>query len=290
PSTEDPTFGGLLGDDRYAGLDPAPFREYSPGQGRWLTPDPVGGDLTNPQSLNRYAYALNNPESLTDPSGLCPPDEPCGHLLDPSTCDGIACAGSLSGGGGQDEFELLQLAAGMCLGNCTDAGGVQFTGYLDGQYVNTTFDSWDDYASWRTAVAALPQNEIYDAFWALLENNGLNPNTEFGVFGYQQGPTWNVQLLGYPLNTANAAQGRIPDPYHGVHAGNSWYGLSPVNTLHLVDDPKGAEAHFDLFNGVLLFPLHELFDYLPSLFINPKSQVPQPSVNWYCSGNGGCHQ
>ena len=28
-------------------------------------------DLTNPQSLNRYAYALNNPTTLTDPLGLC---------------------------------------------------------------------------------------------------------------------------------------------------------------------------------------------------------------------------
>jgi uncharacterized protein RhaS with RHS repeats len=39
-------------------------------QGRWLTPDPLGGDLTNPQSLNRYAYALNNPTTLIDPLGL----------------------------------------------------------------------------------------------------------------------------------------------------------------------------------------------------------------------------
>ncbi len=33
-------------------------------------PDPLAGDLTNPQSLNRYAYALNNPTTLVDPSGL----------------------------------------------------------------------------------------------------------------------------------------------------------------------------------------------------------------------------
>jgi uncharacterized protein RhaS with RHS repeats len=48
--------------------------EHVVGISRWLTPDPMGGDLTNPQSLNRYAYALNNPETLVDPSGLssCP--------------------------------------------------------------------------------------------------------------------------------------------------------------------------------------------------------------------------
>jgi uncharacterized protein RhaS with RHS repeats len=37
---------------------------------RWLTPDPVGGDITNPQSLNRYTYVLNQRTTLTDPSGL----------------------------------------------------------------------------------------------------------------------------------------------------------------------------------------------------------------------------
>jgi hypothetical protein len=40
--------------------------------GRWMTPDALGGDITNPQSLNRYSYALDNPCSLTDPLGLSP--------------------------------------------------------------------------------------------------------------------------------------------------------------------------------------------------------------------------
>jgi hypothetical protein len=53
--------------------------------GRWLTPDPVGGDLTNPQSLNRYAYVLNQPTTLTDPSGLVsiPPGFGGGSFCDP---------------------------------------------------------------------------------------------------------------------------------------------------------------------------------------------------------------
>jgi RHS repeat-associated protein len=52
------------------------FRRYSPTAGIWLSPDPLAGDISNPQSLNRYAYALNNPTSLTDPSGLCPDSNP----------------------------------------------------------------------------------------------------------------------------------------------------------------------------------------------------------------------
>src|SRR3989442_4022743 len=43
---------------------------YNSGQGRWLSPDPIGGDISNPQSLNRYAYVLNNPTNLIDPLGL----------------------------------------------------------------------------------------------------------------------------------------------------------------------------------------------------------------------------
>ena len=46
------------------------LRSYDFTPGRWLTPDPLGGDIMNPQSLNRYAYALNNPTTLTDPLGL----------------------------------------------------------------------------------------------------------------------------------------------------------------------------------------------------------------------------
>jgi RHS repeat-associated protein len=58
--------------DTSTGLYDSLAREYS-NQGRWSTPDPAGlaaVDLSNPQSWNRYAYVLNNPLRLTDPTGL----------------------------------------------------------------------------------------------------------------------------------------------------------------------------------------------------------------------------
>jgi RHS repeat-associated protein len=60
--------------DAESGTEHAQFRNYASAQGRWLSPDPYMGsyDLTNPQSMNRYAYALNNPTSMLDPSGLDP--------------------------------------------------------------------------------------------------------------------------------------------------------------------------------------------------------------------------
>lgn len=69
----------FTGDERDSetGLDHTPFRQYSSSVERWMTPDPAGlaaVDPTNPQSWNRYAYVLNNPLALVDPSGLCDVD------------------------------------------------------------------------------------------------------------------------------------------------------------------------------------------------------------------------
>ena len=52
--------------------DHAQFRQYSNMAGSWMSPDPYRGsyDPTNPQSMNRYAYVMNNALAYTDPSGL----------------------------------------------------------------------------------------------------------------------------------------------------------------------------------------------------------------------------
>src|SRR5207302_1112330 len=43
---------------------------YDPEIGRFLSADPFIQDLSNSQSLNRYTYVLNNPLSMTDPTGF----------------------------------------------------------------------------------------------------------------------------------------------------------------------------------------------------------------------------
>lgn len=47
-------------------------RYYDPQLARFIQPDTVIPDLSNPQSFNRYSYALNNPLKYTDPSGHAP--------------------------------------------------------------------------------------------------------------------------------------------------------------------------------------------------------------------------
>jgi RHS repeat-associated protein len=68
----DTTHYATLDSDQESGTAHAQFRQYSSAQGRWLSPDPYGGSYSfhNPQSFNRYSYVLDNPLTLTDPSGL----------------------------------------------------------------------------------------------------------------------------------------------------------------------------------------------------------------------------
>ncbi|MFH1751036.1 MAG: RHS repeat-associated core domain-containing protein [Candidatus Micrarchaeota archaeon] len=47
-------------------------RYYDPSIGRFLSADALTGSIGSPQSLNRYAYALNNPIEFIDPDGKAP--------------------------------------------------------------------------------------------------------------------------------------------------------------------------------------------------------------------------
>jgi RHS repeat-associated protein len=70
--TADPSFTGQNSDTTSSRYD-FTFREQSPSQGRWLSPDPAGlaaVDPTSPQTWNRYAYVGNSPCSQVDPLGL----------------------------------------------------------------------------------------------------------------------------------------------------------------------------------------------------------------------------
>jgi RHS repeat-associated protein len=71
PNQDNSSFASLEMDQE-SGTSHAQFRQYSPAQGRWMSPDPYSGsyDFSNPQSFNRYSYAGNSPVTSVDPSGL----------------------------------------------------------------------------------------------------------------------------------------------------------------------------------------------------------------------------
>jgi hypothetical protein len=85
-----------------------PARQYFKTEGRWISPDPAGlsaVDLTNPQSLNRYAYVNNNPLGLVDPTGM------------------FTEQGGGAGGGGNGGGQVIQLALQSCEANLQAAIG-----------------------------------------------------------------------------------------------------------------------------------------------------------------------
>ena len=66
-----PTDRRFTGQRREAGLGLYDYgaRYYDPALGRFLQADTMVPSPANPQSLNRYAYTLNNPLRYTDPTG-----------------------------------------------------------------------------------------------------------------------------------------------------------------------------------------------------------------------------
>jgi RHS repeat-associated protein len=95
-------------------------RYYSTTMERFLSSDPVRGSGGRPQSLNRYAYGLNNPLTFADPDGM----EPClmrdSHVdggkpfqSDCMTVHGKIPPVSTISGGGHSLIDLLAWAGGV---------------------------------------------------------------------------------------------------------------------------------------------------------------------------------
>lgn len=94
----DPNYFAQLDNDSLLTVH-AQYREYYLNWGRWMSPDPYDGSyrFTNPQSLNRYSYVLNNPLGRVDPSGqMIQNDGGCAFY----DCSGGTMVGEGTGGTG----------------------------------------------------------------------------------------------------------------------------------------------------------------------------------------------
>ncbi len=131
----DPYHFAGLDHDYESGLDHAQFREYSSAGGRWLSPDPYQGsyDSSNPQSLNRYSYVLNDPLSQTDPTGQF-----TNGAATAAGCAGFGPIGCVIGAG-------IDLGLGAALGDILHGifgGGPSFHGSLKPR---PNAQPWDEY-------------------------------------------------------------------------------------------------------------------------------------------------
>ncbi|HKW87402.1 MAG TPA: RHS repeat-associated core domain-containing protein [Candidatus Acidoferrales bacterium] len=160
-------------EDTTTNLYDAMNREYGI-QGRWPSPDPAGvaaANPANPQSWNRYAYVLNNPLDLSDPSGFGPEKVPPAVMEDGSGGEVDGC----------NEFDWANAWCQQTM-KWEDPNwspfGINFNGVINGEYINYTFDTWDQYAEWRTTVAAGAQDPCVIANFGTSGNyTGYTVNT-----------------------------------------------------------------------------------------------------------------
>ena len=300
----EPNYAAMTWYNAESDLFLTPARSYGSRLGRWMSPDLLGGDVTNPQSLNRYAYALNNPTSLTDPTGLDSAftiDGGCNDTI--SQLTNAVCRAGGGGGGGNGSGYLGEYLNGFgyppdmppgALGsynqylqdNCI--GCWSFSGTLYGQtYTNQSFSSIDAYLDWRTSLAAQPQSQAYQVYMLACQY-ATNPcsGTNDSVSVWLKGITYNGQINS-PLDVAAAAQDGFQDPTGMMHNGDdSWYigsfaGLFGFEVGHVVNNPYDEEVHYDDFGP--LNPLHYV------------TQVPLGAImgttptTYTCSVIGGCH-
>jgi RHS repeat-associated protein len=153
--------------------------------GRFSSPDPIAGNIGDPQSLNRYSYVRNEPIDFMDPMGM----DPCydyairkEHSLDhgekgsgPSADgmdaapqgDGCNTGGASTAGGGAPDIIIQSNPAGPDPPDPYDPGLASQPGckdtYSDGAYVGNTCDgsgtnpSKSGSGSGGGAIAALNQ-------------------------------------------------------------------------------------------------------------------------------------
>lgn len=150
-------FDGYTKDGTSSGLYYADARFYSADLGRFLSPDPVGGSLANPQSLNPYAYVRNNPLTLSDPSGACVPDMPVGLHEGVRGCGLEQSAGS-----------LIDSIVGQRDPNAWDSSSPCFPDKCTAQH-----DSWWTNTLWAADLLRNVGRDLNTVPWSQAQREGL---------------------------------------------------------------------------------------------------------------------
>ena len=282
-------FAGMYRDGETAN-DYTQFRMYESNLGRWMTPDPLGGDILNPQSLNRYAYVLNNPTNLIDPLGSDskwpePGWNPWGTWAGQTNSLGYPITCSLDG------------IVGSCwdINNMIEAGVADpYPGNVCSSWVTNDKDqisykqfqptiqnpgNWSDATPWITDPA-LPINQITAAWQLACEHSTVGCTNGMTVSVRESGGTYNVTVPGSIPNVGFPET--LPDPFTIEHPSWSYYTWSPINAGHVVPLLGYVEGHYDAFNPWFLFPFHMVEWVAGRLTANQNSTAT-------CSVIGGCH-
>ncbi len=229
-------------------------RFSSPNFGRWLSPDPLGGQLIDPQTLNKYAYVRNNPTTLTDPSGLdFGAFFTCGEESD-------QCHNGLQGQWKQEDdalwnFQTTVIHSGAG-GSLTDQSGNSYTGTFNGQDVTfSNAEGQQSAGSWiqGSNPTTLGGSGLFQGFTGVFNGNcGGTCVASGSIFGTAtQFATLESQMLHNPGMDA-------VDLFH-----HTFFGFGPQNYRngnlagpdpHLVSRGGTEQAGYDEFHYDSSYP------------------------------------
>ncbi len=256
------------------------FREHSPSQGRWLSPDPAGMaavDPTNPQTWNRFAYVLNNPLSLIDPLGTdCGDPEASGDTVD-HACEAID-GDQNDNSVGAPGFEFC--SAEYSFGDC---GG--FAAIFNGAFGNALAQLQQECGFFYTDPNMCGGIQRYDAQVAqafandpcvYLNDAGTGIDTQYG-------PQGGIDQNSSPQECkATGGQWIPPQPtgtIYGVDANGNVYTVSPVPgppnpILQATSTGSCTGAAGELVGGVVVTGIEAGLGYLISTTAGPEALVP----------------
>jgi RHS repeat-associated protein len=257
-------------------------RFYSPILGRFIQPDTVIPNPANPQSLNRFSYAYNNPVNYIDPSGHVP----WGENEDDICLPGSDCYPDAEPwGGGESSGKywdlLLDIEFPTILdneGNLVEPGTFQSQFYIDTQSCGVVSISAILATFCKDGGQCLTANELYSLVQALIPGVGyglseqdlakiideLTPYSTTIYWNYAQKganivnvPNFGDDTAGVGLNLLANLLGNEEYPIAGVGVDGTYGNLSSSNpTYHWVIvvglSPKMDEVLiYNPFNNIL---------------------------------------
>jgi RHS repeat-associated protein len=124
-------------DEGMGGIMDYKARFYSVALGRFIQPDSIIPDQSNPQSWNRFGYVINNPLNLTDPTGhwYCnlDPDE-CEFLAEHSNEPVISTGDSSNPSNNGNDQDDRDIDVEIIFNDMADESDIAFNYPIDGCY------------------------------------------------------------------------------------------------------------------------------------------------------------